>query len=153
MRLLSCLLISCSISLLTYSCQTEQPNNQIHRGLPPEKVLEMYQKHYDNNEFEKAKAFSTIAEQQRLDELAGIIAMEIVDSTILETTFLSIDCKTQKDTAICICNMQDQYEQYEADYQLVRQGAFWLVDAPHEEHLRIDEELDRLMDSLLNTPR
>lgn len=153
MRLISYLLFSCSFILLALSCHTEQFDNQIHRELTPEKVLEMYQKHYDRNEFEKAKGFSTIAEQHRLDVLANIIAMEVMDSTILKTTFISIDCKTQQDTAICVCNMQDQYEQYNAKYQLVKQGAFWLVDAPHEEYLHNDEELDRFMDSLLNKPQ
>lgn len=117
----------------------------------PEEVLRTYQGLYDRNQFEAAMAYSTPAEQERLAELAVIIRQEMVDSTVLKTTFEALTCQVNGDTALCDCLLQDQYERYQARFQLVRntQGK-WLVDAPHQEELRIDEELDRIMDSLLN---
>jgi len=142
-----CLLV---LVIVLFSCQPDSRESFDSVNQSPEEVLRAYQGYYDRNQFDEAKALSTPAEQERLDELAEIIAMEVSDSTVLETVFEDLDCSVQRDTARCICTLRDQYEQYQANFQLVRTQAGWLVDAPHEEQLRIDEELDRIMDSLLN---
>jgi len=142
-----CLLVLISLLL---ACQPESVESGETVNRSPEEVLRAYQAHYDRNQFEEAKELSTPAEQERLDELAEIIAMEVSDSTVLETVFEELNCSVSGDTARCLCTLRDQYEQYQANFQLVRSSGGWLVDAPHEEQLRIDEELDRIMDSLLN---
>lgn len=116
----------------------------------PEAVLRAYQAYYDQNMFAEARELSTAAEQERLTELEQIIRSESQDSTILQTSFERISCTTTGDTAICDCLLRDQYEQYRARFQLLRQNDRWRVDAPHEEQLQIDEEIDRIMDSLLH---
>ncbi len=142
-----CLLV---LAQVLFACQPESGEATNNVDQSPEEVLRAYQSHYDRNEFDEAKALSTPAEQERLDELAEIIAMEESDSTVLETVFEQLNCSVRGDTAMCRCTLRDQYEQYKANFQLVRTPNGWLVDAPHEEQLRIDEELDRIMDSLLN---
>lgn len=139
-----------AIATVLFACQPEPDKLAESVNQSPEEVLRAYQRYYDRNQFQEAKALSTPAEQERLDELAEIIAMEVSDSTVLETVFEELNCSARGDTATCLCTLRDQYEQYQANFQLVRTESGWLVDAPHQEQLRIDEDLDRIMDSLLN---
>lgn len=137
----------CLLSLIALGCQPE-PNEMTADD--PETVLRAYQAFYDQNMFDEARALATAAEQERLTELESIIRSESQDSTILQTAFQSIKCTVQGDTAICNCTLRDQYEQYQASFQLIRQEDRWLVDAPHEEQLQIDQEIDRIIDSILH---
>ncbi len=120
-------------------CQSEPPT--------PEAVIRQFQAHIDKNEFAEAKALSTPRGQQRLDDLEAIIAGELADSTIFNTTFLEIDCQIDGDTARCLCLVQDSYEQYKSDYKLVRVNGKWLVDVPEEESAD-EEEFIEMLDSL-----
>lgn len=142
-------LLFCWIGLVFLSaCQREPklPNT-------PETVVRQYQAYYDKNEFDEAKRLSTAAEKQRLDDLRTIIESEPADSTIFTTTFLNIKCQTNKDTAICICEVKDIEEPYTTEYKLVRLNGQWLIDAPEDE-VEIEEdfmELDSLeVDSFLH---
>lgn len=134
--------------LALFSCQREPklPNT-------PEEVVRQYQAYYDKNLFEEAKALSTPAERQRLDDLKSIIESEPADSTIFTTTFISIQCQAQQDTAVCLCEVKDIEEPYTTEYKLVRINGQWLIDAPEEE-IEIEEdfmELDSLeIDSFLH---
>ena len=120
------------------ACQQEAP-------LPntPEEVLRTYQEYVDNNQFDKAILLSTPIEGKRLTEMAAMFLGELKDSTIFQTKFLEINCSDSGDTLQCNCIMEDDYEQYEAVYQLVRLEGQWLVDAPQESEL---EEIDLLDD-------
>lgn len=126
---------------LLFACQREPklPNT-------PEEVVRQYQAYYDKNKFEEAKLLSTPDEKMRLDDLKTIIESEPADSTIFTTTFLSIQCQTNQDTAICICEVRDIEEPYTTEYKLVRIKGQWLIDAPEEE-VEIEEEFMEL-DSL-----
>ena len=137
----------CLLSFIGLGCQPE-PDEVV--GDSPEAVLRAYQAFYDQNMFDDARQLATPAEQERLTELESIIRTESQDSTILQTTFQQINCTVNTDTAICTCTLRDQYEQYQARFLLLRQNGRWLVDAPHEEQLQIDEEIDRIMDSILH---
>lgn len=138
----------CCLCLLSwYGCQPEPGEGM---SGDPQTVLRAYQAFYDQNMFDEARELSTPAEQERLTELETILLEEARDSTVLHTSFEQIQCTVNGDTAICHCTLQDQYERYQARFQLIRSDGQWLVDAPHQEQLRIDEELDRIMDSLLH---
>ncbi len=109
----------------------------------PEAVVRQYQAYYDKNEFDEARLLSTAAEQKRLDDLRTIIESEPADSTIFTTTFLSIKCQTNQDTATCICEVKDIEEPYTTEYKLVRVNGQWLIDAPEEE-VEIEEDFMEL---------
>lgn len=109
----------------------------------PEEVIKIYQAHVDSNRFEQAKRFSTAAGQAWLDTLSNVIlgSGAEMDSTLLQTRFLKIDCQVRQDTAICNCLATDQDGPYEVLYQLVRQEGRWKVEAPDNDDLFIDEQL------------
>jgi hypothetical protein len=133
------------ITTLLWSCGGEEPM------LPqtPEKVLKQYQEYVDKNRLEKAKSLSTPAGQTWLDELKAIIEEEKPDSTLFHTEFISVNCTGERDTILCQCVLEDQYERYTSDYHLVKLNGQWLVDAPQEE-IQIDNDiLEHLPDSLV----
>jgi hypothetical protein len=119
------LLFGLGIFSFFFSCkkQEELPNT-------PADVLRAYQAFYDENDFEQASIFATPAEQKRLKDLAKMLAMEPADSTVLQTTFLSMNCRVKGDSAFCKCRLKDQFEAYEEEYVLLRIKKQWLVDAP-----------------------
>ncbi len=121
---------------MCYSCQSdssfEMPNT-------PEEVLKGYQKHFDKNEFELAKKYSTPAGKKWIDDIAPMIETGGEESTVMSTIFHNIDCITKIDTAICDCRLQDASELYNAKYRIVKINGQWLVDAPDEEEI-IDYE-------------
>lgn len=123
--------------------------NESKKSQTPEEVLQEYQGYIDRNEFEAAKELSTPAGQNWLTELAEIIAMEQPDSTLLNTEFLAMNCSGQGDTLICACQMRDQYEEYPAEYILVKMNDRWLVDAPQDEIIIEDDIIESIPDSLL----
>lgn len=117
----------------------------------PEEVLRKYQEYVDNNQFDKASLLSTPDEGKRLNDMATMFLGELKDSTVFQTKFLEINCDLEGDTIQCGCIMQDDYEQYEAVYQLVRLNGQWLVDAPQEtevDEIDILEELVPSQDTL-----
>ena len=69
--------------------------------------------------------------------------------TVFETRFESIQCSERGDTALCECQLRDQYEAYEETFRLVRQGGEWLVDVPLDEGVDYETEIEAIMDSLL----
>lgn len=112
-------------------------------------MLRQYQEYVDKNLLEQAKALSTPAGQNWLDELKAIVEEEQPDSTLFHTTFLSVNCSGQEDTLLCQCVLEDQYERYTSDYHLVKLDGQWKVDAPREE-IRIDNDIiEHLPDSLI----
>ena len=115
----------------------------------PEEVLKQYQANIDKNKFEEARTLSTPAGQQWLSELEAIISNEQVDSTVLDTRFLSLACEGAGDTLTCSCVLGDQYERYTAVYRLVRQEGQWLVDAPEEDIIIENDIIESIPDSLL----
>ncbi|HMO40963.1 MAG TPA: hypothetical protein PKC76_11660 [Saprospiraceae bacterium] len=135
-------LLFLTILLATYACQREPK-------LPesPEDVIRKFQGYIDNNQFAEAKTLSTPRGQERLDDLEAIITGELADSTIFNTTFLSINCQITADTARCLCSVRDNYEAYETDYKLIRINGQWLVDVPEEEVVN-EEEFIEMLDSM-----
>ncbi len=109
----------------------------------PEEVIRHYQAHIDSNRFEQAKTYSTEGGKAWIDTLSKIISSssDDLDSTLLHTSFLNIDCKIQQDTAFCNCLAVDQDGEYEVLYQLIRQDGKWKIEAPKEDELWIDEQL------------
>jgi len=134
------------VLLLLAACQNGPPAER----RSPEEVLKTYQGLVDKNKLEEAKALSTEAGREWLDELAEIIASEQPDSTILHTTFLSTHCEGEGDTLYCQCVLEDQYERYTSDYALVKSAdGRWLVDAPRDD-LQIDNDiLENVPDSVI----
>jgi hypothetical protein len=131
--------------LVLLGCESDPPAEQ----QTPEEVLKTYQGLVDKNQLEEAKALSTPAGKEWLNELAEIIASEQPDSTIFQTKFLSVNCQGQGDTLFCQCLLEDQYERYKSDYTLVKIEEQWLVDAPQDE-LQIDDDvLENIPDSVI----
>lgn len=118
----------------------------------PEEVIRKYQGYYDKNLFEEAKLLSTPRERQRLDSFKELLEGEPADSIIYTTTFLSIRCNINQDTARCLCEVQDVEEPYMTEFKLLKIKGQWLMDAP-EEQVEIEEdfmEIDSVeMDALL----
>ena len=130
------------IVLILTNCQPD-----FNKHNTPEAVLKQYQFYFDNNEFEKAKALSTFEGKQWIDDIAPMIVNEFSDSTILKTIFNELDCKIEKDTAICFCELEDENESYPAEYRLIRFKGNWLVDAPDEGEIIEYEDEDELLDN------
>jgi hypothetical protein len=120
MRLLLPLLILCCFS----TCKRDAPPQDA-----PEHALRQYQAYIDNNQYDEAIAMSTPAEQQRLAREARLMQLE-PDSSLLHTTFLSIQCTEILDTAYCACQLNDAYGAYEARYRLVKIKQYWQMDTP-----------------------
>ncbi len=132
------------VLIILIGCKREEPKPET-----PEEVLRHYQSYIDKNKFEEARALSTSAGQQWLSELEAIISNEQVDSTVLETKFLSLSCAGPGDTLTCSCVLEDQYERYTAEYRLVRIQGQWLVDAPEEDIIIDNDIIESVPDSLL----
>lgn len=112
----------------------------------PEEVIRKYQAYYDKNQFDEAKLLSTPRERQRLDSFKELLEGEPADSTIYTTTFLSINCTVNQDTARCLCEVQDVEEPYTTQFKLLKIKGQWFMDAPEEE-VEIEEDFMEL-DSL-----
>ena len=114
----------------------------------PELVIRQYQTHYDKNEFKAAAAFCTPAMQQQLVVLEEMLDGDL-DSTLLETEFLKLDCAVRNDSAFCLALLKDQYETYPASFLLLQSKRGWLVDLPVEESIDYNEEVLDALDSLI----
>ena len=137
------LLIHFTLFSNLFSCNLEpQPK------IPPERVVEKYQELIDKNNFQGAKILSTKNGQLFIDDLAASIPPELLDSTIINTHFLSIDCDIEKYEANCLCEVEDEYESYEALYTLLLVKGRWLVDAPEEEPMDF-EEIEEIVEDIL----
>ncbi len=117
--------------------------------IAPERVVVKYQELIDKNNFKGAKVLSTKNGQAFIDELAASIPKELIDSTIIHTKFLKIDCKIEDDIANCLCEVEDEYERYEALYSLLLVKGRWLVDAPEEEPMDF-EEIEDIVEDILD---
>jgi hypothetical protein len=144
------LLSSLFLLLLFSACRNDTSAGEGERGgsvtpypEQPEAVIRQYQAHIDSNRFEQAKMLSTEAGKTWIDTLSKIInsSEEELDSTLLQTQFLKIDCQIKQDTALCNCLASDQDGAYEVAYTLIRQANQWKIDAPKEDDLWIDEQL------------
>lgn len=126
------------------NCQEEQTVKQ----RSPEEVLQIYQGHFDQNEFDKAILYSTSAGKDWIESIAPMISGEFGEETTSHTIFHSIDCKIVSDTAICDCLLEDETETYEASYRLIKVKDIWLVDAPDEDHSIEYEDREEIFDDL-----
>lgn len=128
----------------TTGCKNQ---SSLDENLPntPEEVIQQYQAWIDNNQFAEAKHLSTPRERARLEELAEIIADDLIDSTILHSVFLEIRCQTIGDTSRCRCKIEDEYETYTIEYRLLRVKGQWLVDAPEDSDIPTEEIIDDIL--------
>ena len=138
MKQLALLFLTCILG----GCQPDRPPTE---RPDPAVVLQHYQSHIDSNRFAAAQELSTPAEQERIALLAQILAGEDPDSTLLHTRFLATRCEIQEDTALCYCEMEDDYERYEQVFRLVWRQGQWLVDAPDEEIFIEEKVIDSLI--------
>ncbi len=132
------------VLLLGFSCQKGPEQKEIP---PPEEVIKKYQAHIDNNEFEKAIQLSTVEGARLLQEIAASITPEELELAKINTIFHNIDCKTDEEIAICLCDMEDEYERYQAEFILVLSEDTWLVDAPEEG--QDQEEVNEIVEGVL----
>lgn len=116
------------------SSETDSSETNISR-IPrtPEEVVRQYQAYIDSNQFELAQNLSTPRSAPLHEMMATIVADTPSDSSLIHTQFVSLDCDTQQDTAICNCLLRDEYEEYQSEYILVKINDRWLVDLPDEE--------------------
>ena len=130
--------------LAAVSCKN-QPSLEEDLPNTPEEVIRQYQAWVDSNRFDQAKYLSTRRERERLDELAKIIADDLMDATILNSVFHEIRCQTLGETARCLCEIEDQYEKYSIEYTLVKVKGQWLIDAPEDSGIPPDKIIDDLL--------
>ncbi|MFK8101259.1 MAG: hypothetical protein AB8G15_01995 [Saprospiraceae bacterium] len=133
--------------LFCYACSdepaTEQPEKQA-LAMSPEALVRQWQNHIDNNRFEAAKKISS---PQGMLEVDGIMK-EIVDEDfpenfISETTFESILCQKDAQSAICICQVKE--EEGRDSFFLVKEKDHWLFEKlVFENILNEDEMMDEL---------
>jgi DNA polymerase III beta subunit len=77
---------------------------------------------------------------------------ETLDSSLLKTSFLAINCLPKGEHTICVCKMKDQFEVYDNTFYLKKSSGKWLMDAPPEEaQIYQDEELQKIIDSIFLT--
>lgn len=107
----------------------------------PEAVVRQYQAFLDSNLFDQARLLSTPRAADFLEMLAQMISDEPMDSSVVHTSFLKIDCTERGDTAVCICLAQDEFEEYETEFRLLRMAGQWLVDLPEEGEIEGAEEM------------
>ena len=138
-------LFLCSILFICcFACQ-----QIIKPRIPPERVIKKYQEFIDKNNFDGAKILSTNAGKSFINDLADAIPADLMDSTVIHTQFLNIDCTIEENIAHCLCELEDEYETYEALYTLVNIKGRWLVDAPEEEENLDFEEIEEIVEDIL----
>lgn len=107
----------------------------------PEAVVRQYQAYIDSNYFDRAQRLSTARSAPLHEMMAAIVADTPADSSLIHTEFLRIECTTEQDAAICICQLRDEYETYESEYLLVRVNGRWQVDLPEDQgEINMDED-------------
>lgn len=111
----------------------EKPTIEEPLPTTPEAVVRLYQKYLDDNKFELAKRLSTPKEQERLNMLSEIISGDLLDSTLLKTVFLKLNCQEEGTTAICTGVYKEDDEEYEDEFKLTKINGQWLVDVTEEE--------------------
>lgn len=138
------------ISITCYGCQENQTTEK--PTFSPEEVIQRYQKHIDNNEFASAILLSTAEGAELIQEVAASLSVEELEMSKLTTKFNSINCQIEEDVAICICEMEDEYEKYEAEFVLILDEGEWLVDAPEsgQDQQEINEIVDDVLENLRN---
>lgn len=138
------------LASLSYSCQEGIDSKGTIE--PPEAVIKKYQGHVDRNEFASAILLSTAEGAELIQEVAASLTAEELEISRLNTSFKSIDCDIDENIAICICGMEDEYEQYEAEFILVLEDNHWLVDAPEagQDQEQINEIVDDVLMNLRN---
>ncbi len=116
------------VAAFVWSCQSDEnlPNT-------PETVVRAYQSYLDKNNFKAAKKLSTKAERDRLKMIAHMLEDEPIDSTIMNTNFLKLDCKEAGDKATCYYTIEEFDELFSDSFLLVKKRGQWLVDIIEEE--------------------
>jgi hypothetical protein len=99
----------------------------------PEALVRLYQAYVDSNRFELAQSLSTPRSAPLHEMMAAIVADTPFDSSLIHTQFIKLSCEEKQDTAICICLLKDEYEEYESEYIVVRMENRWLMDIPDDE--------------------
>lgn len=117
-------------------------------GPTPEQTVRLFQGYMDKNLFDEAKKLCTPNEQKRLTALVDELNGSYLDSTVLHTKFLELDCTVEDRTAYCFCRVEDEYEQYEMEYILVRRSGRWLIDIPENSGV---PETDKIVDDVLQS--
>lgn len=135
------------VAILFVGCQQDP----VKTPAPPDKVVRKYQEFIDKNNFNGARALSTIEGRQLIDDIEASIDDELLEETVLNTYFHNITCRVEGRDALCWCDLEDQYERYEALFQLVQVKGRWFIDVPSEDapidYEKIEEMVEELLDS------
>lgn len=143
----------CAIFSCNKNERVEEDQEKFGRA-SPENFIQQYQQWLDINNFEKAKEYATDLEKIRLNDLKKFVfkTRETLDSSLLKTSFLAINCLPKGEHTICVCKMKDQFEIYDNTFYLKKSSGKWLMDAPPEEaQIYHDEELQKIIDSIFLT--
>lgn len=141
--------ITFMLALFCTACGNDTPTQEskekvvLDVPLPktPEGVVRLYQKYLDENKFAAAKQISTPREQERLQMLEEIISGDLLDSTLVQTVFLTLDCTEKGDVATCLGTYEEDGEEYEEEFKLTKIKQQWLVDITEEEIFIETEEV------------
>lgn len=145
---LFCAVLSCKKN------ERVEEDQELAGMVSPENFIQQYQQWLDKNDFEKAEEYATELEKVRLNNVKNFVfkTQETLDSSLLKTSFLAINCLPKGQHTICVCKMKDQFEVYDNTFYLKKSSAKWLMDAPPEEaQIYQDEELQKIIDSIFLT--
>lgn len=125
------------------SCQNTTQNKQKEASatvLSPEETVKKFQLHIDNNNFPDAIRMSTQDMQKVLSSLKELFTDDTDEVGLTQTTFLDIQCKTEKELAECRCQLRDEYEDYNSVFFLKKIKGIWLIDRSEDSYSEEDEE-------------
>ena len=98
----------------------------------PETIVRHYIQSLSNGDWEEAMQYCTPARQAYLTALGGIMesadSISAPDSTAV--LILEIECTRTDTLTICETLERDAFEEYRAQYTLVRRNESWLIDQP-----------------------
>ncbi len=135
------------LSLTSFGCK-ESTTSQVPNT--PEAIVRQWQQYYDNNQFEEAGKLSTPNGISFLGMVESFLDEESGTASVLNTTFLELNCQESNGKAICYFLIEEEGETIRDSIHLLEIDGQWLVDIP-EEVFQIDEDnemIEKFFDEL-----
>jgi hypothetical protein len=112
----------------------------------PKAVTEAFVMAFANQEWDKAKEFSTKESAEVIDGIKGMMAMAPKDEKAEEVKIKNIECKEDGDKCNCQVEFETGAEKLGSSYDLVKVDGNWLVDFKKDTGMD-DMDMDMDMDA------